>query len=243
MVDSSNGLYAEQKEVRALLDQAQSKFDLGDTDASLQDLKVLIRMAKGTDRVRTFDLLARICVSKDQLDQALALYKNSLNHLGETDYAQKANIYNKMGLLFQAQRNIDEAIKYQEMCLDLVEKDGNKQSISITLRNLGRLYTLAGKHVEALRAHQRSLELKRTLGDHQGEAQNYETYAQDLEYEGKFEEAIAEYKKALEIFQDLKLSPEIRRVEDAIARIHAENEADQEFDADEMFIARARNAF
>ena len=55
----------------------------------------------------------------------------------------------------------------------------DQTAIAKTLRNLGRLYTLQGDHVKALRYHQKSLEIKRVVGDRLGEARTYETIAQD----------------------------------------------------------------
>jgi tetratricopeptide (TPR) repeat protein len=138
---------------------------------------------------------------------------------------------------------LEEAVKYQELCQAALEKDGNQNALAVTLRNLGRLYTLTGKHVEALRAHQKSLEMKRVLGDIKGVAVLYETYAQDLEFNEKYNEAIHEYEKAMKIYKDLNMQNEVDRLNNMIQRVKDEIDALQEFDEEQMYLFKARNAF
>jgi tetratricopeptide (TPR) repeat protein len=226
-----------------LLQSAKENYQTGKTNDCLQDLKNLIQIAKGPIRIEAFDLLAKICVEKEQIAKAITLYKNSLNHVPAEDWVTKANIYNKIGLLLQAERDLEGAIGYQQLCLEALEKSGNQSALAVTLRNLGRLYTLSGKHVEALKAHQKSLELKRILGDIKGVAILYETYAQDLEYNEKYPEAIHEYEKAMKIFNDLGMSKDADRIASFILRVKAEIEANQEFNENDMYLFMARNAF
>ena len=175
--------------------------------------------------------------------KCIGVYTRSLDEVDENDYAGKASIFNKIGLLYQANRHLDEALEYQKKCLDALELDGNVQFMSITYRNLGRLYTLMGNHLEALRCHQKSLELKGTLGDQKGEALSYETMAQDAEYEDDYETAIENYNKVLEIYQSLGLKPEIQRIQKILTQLNREINDWENKNEDDMFSSKAGNFF
>jgi tetratricopeptide (TPR) repeat protein len=208
---------------------------------ALLTLKELLFMAKGEIRVKAYELLAKICVDKSKLDDAVTFYLNALKHAEPENWPQKIVLYNNIGLLYQSMHKLEDAIKYQELCLEGANKDGNKKAVSMTLRNLGRLYTLKGDHVNALRSHQKSLELRRVMGDFEGEARNYETIAQDFEYDEKYNEAIAEYQKALTIYEKLGLHPDHKRIARAIESAKELAEHSTDYDDSEMYEMKAGN--
>jgi tetratricopeptide (TPR) repeat protein len=95
--------------------------------------------------------------------------------------------------------------------------------------------------VDALRCYQKSLALKRMLGDSQGEALDYETMAQDYEYAGNFEQAMENYKIVLDIYQQLGLKSEIQRVQTILDELQDQVENVNELNEDEMYSIKARD--
>ncbi len=176
----------------------------------------MLFVATGDLRVKAYELLAKICIEKDKMEEAIKFYKNALKYTEEVNPKQKAIIYNTLGLLHYSLKDLDESMRYQELCLKTIESYGDKNATAKTLRNLGRIYTLKGDHVQALRSHQKSLELKRIVGHSKKEAEYFETLGQDFEFAGQLAEAISEYGRAFIIYQELGLEKEMKRANMAI---------------------------
>ena len=89
---------------------------------------------------------------------------------------------------------------------------------------------MAGRHVDALRSHQLSLEIKRTIGDVDQYAQSLFIFAQDLDYLGKFDEALEKYNEVKVIYERIGDTQRIKEVEDAITNMKEEKHIREEYD-------------
>src|SRR6056297_1089257 len=200
---------------------AVESFKQKKTKTALENLKVIVLDENTTRKIRikSYELLAKICVEKEQFEKAIKLYKNTLNHLKESEWKLKARMYNNIGLLYNRLKDNEESIKYQELCYEAIKKHGDKRGESIAMRNLGRAYTLQGDHVKSLRLYEDSLKIKRKLGDNLGMARNYESMAEDFEFNEEFDKAIEYYEKALKIYLDGGILDEVERVKRGIQKV------------------------
>lgn len=221
-----------------LLNKATTYYQKAQMSNAIKVIKDILHEAKGELRVKALDLLAKICVDRDYLEKAIEIYLKALRHVPADHWSEKANLYNKLGILYQAIKNIDEALKYQLLCLEALEKEGNKEFMALTYKNLGRLYTLKNDHVNALRTHQKSLELKRIVGDNKGEAISFETMAEDAEYDDDINGAIENYEKALQIYEKLGLKEDITRIKSALEDLKASKTANSD---DDMYMFKSRD--
>jgi tetratricopeptide (TPR) repeat protein len=221
--------------VEVLLDDATNFYQKNKTKDALLSLKQVLFMAEGNLRVKAYDLLAKICVDKSKHKEAIKFYSNALKYVIEENALQKAEIYNKIGLISVAAKDLDNALQYQKKCLDIVNNEQNQKAISITLRNLGRIYTLKGEHVNALRNHQKSLEIKRKIGDKEGEARNYQTLAQDLEFAEKYKDAIEQLEKSSEIYTEIGDKFKIKQVNESIKKIRTLIDDNKNYDNTNMY--------
>jgi tetratricopeptide (TPR) repeat protein len=146
------------------------------------------------------------------------------------DAFEQATYLNKIGLLYRIENDLENAISYQEQCYEKLRSINNKKAESITLRNLGSLYSLAGRHVDSLRAHQLSLAIKRTIGDTMQVAHSLMIFAQDLEYAGKYDESEEKFKESLELYKTIGDSLKIKEIEQALERIAGDKEIQEEFE-------------
>lgn len=226
-----------------LFTKAQKLYDASHFGEAIRTIKELLYVARGDMRIKALDLLAKICLDKDMVDKAIDIYLKSIKHISADNWWEFANIYNKLGSLYLATKKLDDALKYQKLCLEALEKDGNQSFQAITYRNLGRIYTLMGDHINALRTHQKSLELKRTTGDKKGEALSYETMAQDAEFEDDYDTAMDSYNKALEIYRNAGLKEDSERILSAMDALNASKDAISELDDEEMYLFHARDSF
>ena len=229
------------KEADALYDSALAHYKKQKMNDALIDLKEILFIAKGDLRVRAFELLAKIFVDKSKIPTAIKFYITALKHCKEDNWGRKGILYNNLGILSQAIKDLDAALDYQMKCLEVLEKDGNQESIATTLRNLGRLYTLKGDHIKSLRSHQKSLKIKKSLGDNSGEALSLETMAQDLEFAENYADANAEYEKALTIYDKLGLHKDVKRMNVAIQRNKDVMSDKADYDSSEMYTMNTQN--
>jgi tetratricopeptide (TPR) repeat protein len=111
---------------------------------------------------------------------------------------------NNLGLVYQNQGKLDDAIACYEKSLEIFRQLGYDQGIAQNLGNLGIVYRNQGKWDEAISCHEQSLEIFRRLEDDQGIAQNLGNSGNVYQKQGKMDEAIACYEQSLGIFRQLR---------------------------------------
>lgn len=148
--------------------------------------------------------LAKVLINQDALDQALeeleqalALYKDIGSREGEAD------VLNAIGVLYKRRSQFDKAVSYYEQSLKLKEELGDKRGIAATLGNLGSVYEITGKKDQALEVLARSLEIRQEIGDKQGVSTALNKIGQIYQSEGRFEQALSNFQRSYEIRREI----------------------------------------
>jgi tetratricopeptide (TPR) repeat protein len=207
---------------------ASDLYSRGEIVESLRTLKPILVSEDSELKKKALVLLAEICQKRKDVDRAIKFFQTALGLA--TDPFEQATYLNKIGILYRVNHDIPNAIAYQERCLEKVHEIGNRKAEAITLRNLGSLYSMAGRHVDSLRSHQLSLEIKRTIGDIDQYAQSLLIFAQDLDYAGKFEEALEKYNEVKSIYERIGDTQKIKEIDEAIANMKEEEHIRKEYD-------------
>ncbi len=220
----------EDRQLTELLTNAQKLHEQGEITESLQLIKKLIVSKDRDIKRKALSILAMISETQKYHDKAIKFFNSALKLTDEDALFEQAQYLNKIGLIYRMKKEYERAIEYQEECLKKITTIGNKLAESVTLRNLGSLYSLVGRHVEALKSHQRSLEIKRTVGDVLEIAHTLFIYAQDLEFAGKFKEAIGKYEEALDVYEEVGDTKKIKEIEEAIERLEDEEDEQSSYE-------------
>jgi tetratricopeptide (TPR) repeat protein/DNA-binding winged helix-turn-helix (wHTH) protein len=109
-------------------------------------------------------------------------------------YPLEVEAYRRLALLLQGEERFDEAIDVLKQAL--IIDSGSKE-----LHNgLGGIYSLLGRHAEAIAMHQKYVALAPQ------EANPHDSLALSYQWGGRYSEAVAEYEKALAIKPDFEIA-------------------------------------
>lgn len=207
---------------------AKDFYKRGEVVEALRALKPVLISKDPELKKKTLVLLAEICHKRKDITRAIKFFQTAL---GLTqDPFEQATYLNKIGILYRINNDIENAIVYQEKCLEKVHEVKNRKAEAVTLRVLGSLYSMAGRHVESLRSHQLSLEIKRTVGDVDQYAHSLFIFAQDMDYLGKFDEALEKYNEAKKIYEQIGETQKIKEIENAIKNMKNEKRIREEYE-------------
>lgn len=90
--------------------------------------------------------------------------------LDKTETVDYANIQSNIGLLYYKLENLDLALKYQLIALDLFQKLGHQESIANALTNLGNVYNVLENPRKAIDHYQQAYEIMKAIDHKRGMA-------------------------------------------------------------------------
>jgi tetratricopeptide (TPR) repeat protein len=148
--------------------------------------------------------LAGIYAQQGQVDQAIALYQQSLEikeRIG--DVQGKAATLHQMAGIYARQGQVEQAIALYQQSLEIKERIGDVQGKAATLHQMAGIYARQGQVDKAIALYQQSLEITDRIGDVQGKAATLHEIAGIYAQQGQVEQAIALYQQSLEICEQI----------------------------------------
>ena len=143
------------------------------------------------------DALARnyvargLIVRPDGFQEHLDSIKDFLQ-MYETDLSKstQAQIYNSVGIFAARLRDIAGALVYFERAVDLIEETGNLFALAKTLGNVALCYDHIGDAYQQTTLRDRTLAIRRQIGDRAGLTRSLPSLAWDHLYHGKYADAV-----------------------------------------------------
>lgn len=114
----------------------------------------------------------------------------------------KAESYNSLGLLMTNQGELDKAIHYFNICLELRKKMNDRMGVGGALSNLGNIYYRQGNTDKAISVIGQSLKIAEELGDKMEMIYPLNSIGQIYNESGEYEMAIKYYKKCLKLCKE-----------------------------------------
>jgi len=125
------------------------------------------------------------------LEQVIQL----LNQMGDT--FQLADVLNNIGMTYQAQGNLEQALEYHERALTMRKQIGRPAGIAQSLHNIGLVHQTQGNLEQALKYYKRARILFEQVGDPADIASSLNCIGSIYSSKGKLKQALTHFKKAL----------------------------------------------
>ncbi|MDY7077556.1 MAG: tetratricopeptide repeat protein, partial [Chloroflexota bacterium] len=148
--------------------------------------------------------MANLCVTRGDLDRALALYQESLQideQIGDIQ-GQAASLH-QMAQVYLTQGDLDRALALYQESLQIKEQIGDIKGKAASLSNMAQVYLTRGDLDRALALYQESLQLLEQIGDIQGQAASLHAMAQVYVTRGDLDRALALYQESLQIDEQI----------------------------------------
>jgi tetratricopeptide (TPR) repeat protein len=170
--------------------------------------------------------LAKLCLTRGDLDRALALYQESLQ-LSEQigDLQGKAASLHEMAQVYRTRGDLDRALALYQESLQLSEQIGDLQGKAASLSQLADLYMMGEDWDKAEHCLQEALSLSRRLGESAGIAFKTVKLGQVAQARGDRDATLARYREGLAIFEELGMPRESAQVRGMIASLEGEEAA------------------
>jgi eukaryotic-like serine/threonine-protein kinase len=191
-VDLSEGLPAQEK-YRV---SAEHERVIKDYAKAIESYENLAKAAPGD--ADTQSALARLYEQTGSYDKAGDLYSKLL----ATD-PKNAEVLFAMGRVEIYKDNTSAGLGYLNSALNLAIQWDNAEQEAAILQAVGVGYAILAKPDEALRSYQRSLEIKRRIGQKRGAAESLHSTAQLEDGRGKWDLALTHYKEALQLEREI----------------------------------------
>jgi tetratricopeptide (TPR) repeat protein len=193
-------------EALAKIPQLMNKYKYKEAVKIIEDTRLLIMSPKDKMifsgiagncyfQLCDFDKAKSYCIDQLKLSEREDL-RNI--YLLDTLFSRSASLSN-MGIFYQIQGNLREALEHYQQALEIDRKIGNKQGEASTLTNMGNVYQIQGKFKEALEHYQQALEIDRKIGNEEKEVNQLCNIGVVYKNQGKLKEALVQYQQALEI--------------------------------------------
>lgn len=179
---------------------------------------LLIEALHSTDRSTSMEQIGRLMGTlavlydfNDHYDQAVPLYRDAIEILGNVDPCPEedlANLCNNFGLICKSQEQFEDAEKYYLQALEIFERlyGREDEDVASVYNNLGGLYQAAGHIDEALEMHLSALEIRQKIHESQIDShpdigQSYCNLAAVYQELEQYEDAQRNYLYAIDIFE------------------------------------------
>ena len=164
--------------------------------------------------------LAGLCVTRGDLDRALALYQDSLKLKEQVgDIQGKAASLHQMAQVYLTRGDLDRALALYQDSLKLKEQVGDIKGKAASLHAMAQVYLTRGDLDRALALYQDSLKLLEQVGDIQGKATSLAMVAQIYATQGDRQTALALLEESLAVFARLGMPRETAQVRELIAAL------------------------
>ncbi len=164
--------------------------------------------------------LANVCVTRGDLDRALALYEESLQIKEQIgDLQGKAASLHQMAAVFLTRGHLDRALALYEESLQILEQIGDLKGKAASLSNMANLFMQQRDWTAAERVLEESLAIARQLQQPDGVAFSIVKLGQVAEALDDKETALTYYRQGLTTFEQLGMSSESSQVRNMIANL------------------------
>ena len=119
------------------------------------------------------------------------------------DRSGEGKAYYNLGFAYHSQRNLLNAIEYQERDLMIAKELGDRSREGRAYCNLGNAYQRLGNFQKAIEYHEKDLKIAKEVGDRAGEGGAYGNFGNAYWSLGNFQKAIEYYEKALKIAKEV----------------------------------------
>jgi len=174
----------------------------------------------GATRARALDAAGHLARDQGDLDQAAALYEQSLAlHRDLGNSRGTALVLNNLGVMAQFQGDNGRAVALLEESLTLFRKMGDEPGIAVSLLTLGSMAQLHGDLAHARTWYEESLALFRTLGDTHGIGAVLNNLGNLASECGDHTEAASFYEQGAALFRELGDQREVAACLGNLARL------------------------
>jgi class 3 adenylate cyclase len=143
----------------------------------------------------------------------LKIYKDIDNKFGI------ASSYNNIGLVYDSQGNLSEALKYHLASLKIREAIGDKYGIASSYNNIGTIYSDQGNYPEALKNLFAGLKIFEAIGDKDGTANSYNNIGEINIKLKKINEAEKYLNKGLQLSKEIGSKEVIKNSEHDLSKL------------------------
>jgi len=148
--------------------------------------------------------LANLCVTRGDLDRALALYQESLQLKEQIgDLKGKAASLHAMAQVYLTRGDLDRALALYQESLQIDEQIGDLKGKAASLHAMAQVYLTRGDLDRALALYQESLQIEEQIGDLKGKASSLHAMAQVYLTRGDLDRALALYQESLQIKEQI----------------------------------------
>jgi tetratricopeptide (TPR) repeat protein len=140
----------------------------------------------------------QISLARKQYDEALCIYNREKNGAGLAD------IYGRIGHLFEKQQHYDSAFLYQRLALEQYRRLERKQGMAKIYENIGSIYEDLECYDSASHYFKQSLQLYEEAGERVANIEVINNLGDILRKAGQYREAIRETSKALKLAQQTR---------------------------------------
>ncbi len=158
--------------------------------------------------------LGLIYLSKDNLNKAEEMFRNGVEieeKLGRPD--GMANAYSNLGLISFSRGDLQTAEEMHRKALEIDERIGRSEGIARDYGNLAGIYWAQGDWERAELTLFDSLKINEKLGQLEGIANDYGNIGTVYKHKGNFKKAREYWKKALKLYKNVSMKPEIEKVQ------------------------------
>jgi tetratricopeptide (TPR) repeat protein len=129
-------------------------------------------------------------------EEALALYEKVLK---SSDINNRGSVYHQIGIIYQRQRNWNDALKNYQQALESKEQTGQLYLLGSTYHQIGIIYHEQRNWNDALKNHQQALEYKEQTGQLHLLGSTYHQIGMVYEEQRNWIEALKNYQIAINV--------------------------------------------
>lgn len=217
-ITARKGLSTDNRFVCTLL-ESRIKIKLGEFKNALAlTEKVLQAALEGKNFLRAVESLgtkAEIAWRLGELDMGLSVVEEGERLLGGMQFEQadekarelkrrKADLLCHGGVIHWYKGNLDRAIEYHQMSLEIMEELGDSLGMANVFNNLGLAYWSKGDLERAVEYHRRSLAINEETGNKRNVAASLNNLGNVYCMKGELDDALEVYQRSLAIKMELK---------------------------------------
>lgn len=164
-----------------------------------QSLSVALETRNTLYQKNLYYNMASAYLAMENLPQVVHCYTEWLKFSTAADDHRKADVYESLGIAYQALGNFEQGIKYLEMMLEMAKKLQDPRTAQDAYGRIGYLYFSHGKFPEAIEYYRKKLDLASRLHDKDTEAEASHDLSMVYESQGNYAMAIQLNERAIAI--------------------------------------------
>lgn len=159
---------------------------------------------KQNNQVTLLTLIGNCCLSAGRLKEAEESFKDA-NVIAEelNDKEMLSAILGNMAIVFRIKGELDKALEYSQLSLNILKELGNREGEAGVLDNMGIIHRIRGQLDKAMERFQLSLKIHREIDDRKGEASVLGNMGNVYRVNGDLEKALEHYEIALKIHEEV----------------------------------------